>query len=157
MTAAARLEANSIPEPNSGCRLWLGARNAGGYGNIIVEGQTRAVHRVAYEEAFGPIPDGMLVCHRCDIRSCCEPSHLFLGRHRDNSADMVAKDRQSRGPRREMQGEKHPRAKLTPEQVAAIVRDGRFQREIAADYGISQTHVSAIKNRQTWSHMREAT
>jgi len=51
-------------------------------------------HRVAYKQFVGPIPGGMLVCHSCDNRLCCNPAHLFLGSPRDNTRDMIAKDRQ---------------------------------------------------------------
>ena len=75
-----------IPEPNTGCWLWLGFISPDGYG-------TRLAHRRAWELARGPIPDGMLVCHRCDVRHCVNPDHLFLGTHLDNMRDMIRKGR----------------------------------------------------------------
>ncbi|MHB1172823.1 MAG: HNH endonuclease signature motif containing protein [Lacisediminihabitans sp.] len=51
------------------------------------------VHRLAWQDANGPIPDGMLVCHRCDNPACYHLPHLFLGTYADNNRDMVAKGR----------------------------------------------------------------
>lgn len=85
----------TMPEPNTGCLFWLGVVNNYGYGLVGVVGKKspQLVHRVAYERFVGPIPDGMKVCHRCDTRSCCEPSHLFIGTQKDNLRDMFAKKR----------------------------------------------------------------
>jgi len=81
------------PVPESGCWLWSGATYASGYGAFRRKGKNYLTHRVAYEQAFGPVPDGMLICHRCDVRSCCNPSHLFVGTYTDNNRDMGKKGR----------------------------------------------------------------
>lgn len=84
----------------SGCWQWQGRIGAQGYGRVtrrnfgLVE---KSVHRWAWEQARGPIPKGMLVCHTCDNRACFNPEHLFLGDHVDNAVDMVRKGRWSDG------------------------------------------------------------
>jgi len=147
-TLAERLEYYSIPEPNSGCLLWLGSGTVDGYGQIRDLGPMRRAHRVSWRLAFGPIPDGLLVCHKCDVRACINPDHLFLGTHADNVADRDAKGRRI-APR----GEESGLSKLTDAEVLAIRADGRRQIDIARDYGIRQTHVSAIKHGVAWRHL----
>ena len=84
-------------EPNNDTaeaqKVELGTTINGGYGHISVGGWPVLTHRFAYEQANGPIPGGMSVCHRCDNPPCCNPAHLFLGTHSDNMRDMVAKGR----------------------------------------------------------------
>ena len=78
------------------CWLWLGGTASKGYGHFSMGGrggkQVNA-HRAAYEFHYGPIPEGMLVCHSCDNPPCVNWNHLFLGTHQDNVRDMWAKGR----------------------------------------------------------------
>lgn len=86
------------PEPNSGCWLWTGGTvQPGGYGVFAprTSPQTTA-HRVSWMLFVGPIPDGLQVCHHCDVRLCVNPDHLFLGTSQDNHSDMVRKKRGTR-------------------------------------------------------------
>lgn len=103
-------------------------------------------HRISWEIHRGPIPEGMSVCHHCDVPTCVNPEHLFIGTHADNMSDMKRKGRQARG---EHQG----LARLTRKQVLAIREDPRSQTAIAKDYGVHQPHISKIKRREIWSHI----
>jgi hypothetical protein len=88
-----------IPEPNTGCWLWIGSSfGPGKYGQMYRRGEGGRVrmigaHRAFWERENGPVPVGMYVCHRCDTPPCVNTSHLFLGTARDNNRDMVAKGR----------------------------------------------------------------
>ena len=90
-----RVMARCYDDP-SGCLIFTGARTAKGYGRIGAGGRSRGqlyVHRVVWEHHNGPIPEGMVVMHRCDVSSCCAIDHLQVGTYAENTADMVAKGR----------------------------------------------------------------
>lgn len=91
-------EARSIPVPESGCWIWLGAEKGNGYGNVRQGRGNIPAHRRSFIESFGPVPTGVDVCHRCDTRCCINPDHLFLGTRLDNMRDCAAKGRLSQGP-----------------------------------------------------------
>jgi hypothetical protein len=63
------------------------------YGMFFLDGKFRMAHRVAYSIHYGPIPDGLEMCHKCDNGFCCNPNHLWLGTHRDNMRDCISKGR----------------------------------------------------------------
>ena len=79
-----------LPE---GCWEWTGALTHG-YGNVRRQAYSDSkAHRLAWQMAYGPIPEGMQVLHHCDNRKCVRPDHLFLGTAADNLYDMLAKGR----------------------------------------------------------------
>lgn len=85
--------AHSAAPNEHGCVEWTGGRDQLGYGRISIRGTTVRAHRLSWELKNGPIPAGMIVCHKCDNPPCINPDHLFIGTHRDNAADRFAKGR----------------------------------------------------------------
>lgn len=79
------------------CWLWTGCIDKSGYGKVKIKGVHKRSHRVSYEMRFGQIPDGLFVCHKCDVRNCVNPEHLFLGTNMDNVRDAMSKGRFPRG------------------------------------------------------------
>lgn len=135
-----------------GCWLWTGATNAAGYGLLgrgrRGEGNARASH-VSYELAFGPIPDGLWVLHRCDNPRCVRPDHLFLGTHTDNMADAKAKGRMKPPPLHE--GERCHLSKLTESDVRAMRElNDLSERELGRRFGVSRNAARSIRNGLTW-------
>jgi len=93
------IERYAIPEPNSGCWLWDGGLTRKGYGRFRYKDRAFTAHRYVWRLFKGEIPEGMLVCHRCDVRCCVNLDHLFLGTDRDNVRDMIKKNRGNQGIR----------------------------------------------------------
>lgn len=134
------------------CWIWTGHRGAPGYGMIlrgVASGDRDVVvyaHRVSFEIHHGPIPEGLVVRHSCDVRLCVRPDHLSLGTQADNMRDMVERGRSAKGYR-------HSQAKLADADVAAIrarLAAGDTQSSIAIDYGVTQSAISGIKTGKRW-------
>lgn len=130
------------------CWVWTASCNSHGYGKITRDGSTIAAHRIAYEEANGPIASDLVIRHRCDNRKCVNPAHLVAGTQKDNMDDMAR-----RGRRACFKGERHGNAKLNEDKVRAIRADARPQKIIAAHYGVSVPTISEVKNRKIWVHV----
>jgi hypothetical protein len=88
-----------VKKAESGCWEYQGYRHPKGYGGMAYRGKGWRTHRLSYYLFKGPIPDGMLVCHTCDVRHCINPNHLFLGTIETNNKDMVAKGRYAWDPK----------------------------------------------------------
>lgn len=126
-------------DERTGCLLWNRSKVRGGYGRATRDGREVYTHRLAWEAANGgPVPAGMQVCHRCDVRHCVEPSHLFLGTQADNYNDMLAK-------RRHSFGERHACAKISSEDVLQIRSSSDTITVIGARFGISPTYAAEIR------------
>lgn len=94
-----RVERFAVPEPNTGCWLWIGAVDPHGYGVLSVRNKIRFAHRASWEAHRGIIPSGMVVMHKCDNPPCVNPAHLAVGTQDENMADMARKGRVRRGSR----------------------------------------------------------
>jgi len=148
----------AIPEPNTGCALWAMSCFYNGYGQTKHPRTHRVMgaHRLSWELSNGPIPTGLQVCHKCDVPSCVNPDHLFLGTPKDNMADRGRKGRQHR-PMGELQGSH----KLTHEQAVTILSEQRPLRlkkanELAEAFGITVAHVYRVRRGERWSHLKAA-
>lgn len=139
-------------EKTDGCWLWIGAKSAHRYGHLHFAGMQVKAHRFSWQMHFGAIPDGMEVCHRCDVGICVRPDHLFLGTHKDNMNDRDAKCRLGRRER----GEDHHEAKLCAACVVEIRRaraDGVGPRALGRLYGVHRGTILRIVKRETWAHV----
>lgn len=133
------------------CWEWNGCKNVHGYGFFHLEKLTTA-HRSSWTLFKGNIPDGMWVLHKCDNRSCVNPSHLFLGTAKENTGDMFQKNR-NRNPK----GEELPQAILTACQVKKckeLYATGDFTyRGIAKMFGVHPVTIGDIIRGDTWTHV----
>lgn len=103
---------------------------------------------MSYALAYGKVPDGKFVLHKCDNPRCVNPDHLFLGSAQDNVDDMIAKGRQVIPDR---SGEKNGRARLTVAIVNEIRKQGMKAKEVMLRYGIGRTQAYRIVNNEQWS------
>lgn len=113
-----------------------------GYGHINVKGIKIPAHRLSYEMHNGAIPEGMYICHKCDVRHCVNPHHLFPGTHLDNMQDKAAKGRASK--------------KLTDNCVVTIkqrIANGESELSISKDFNVNRQTINRIKLNQLWSHV----
>lgn len=140
-----------IVDGETGCWIWQLGRDASGYGTINrLDCQEKRAHRYFYEKRFGPIPAGMLVCHRCDNPPCVNPDHLFLGTYKDNAHDSMNKGRWPNGSQRSQ-------AKLTESQVLEIRliygSGGTTQLDLARKFGVSRSLVRNIVLNKAWRQL----
>lgn len=156
-----RFDANV--QKGDGCWEWSGSLMNSGYGRFNLKKRWQSAHRMAYSATHGPIPEGLLVCHKCDNPRCVRPSHLFLGTCKDNVHDCIRKGRCSSGDshwlRRTpgvMAGEANPHAMLTESQVIAMLTclsDGMTRQEVADKFKVRKEIVSRIDRGKSWSHV----
>lgn len=150
MTLLQRFEKKYIPEPNSGCWLWLGTINNAGYGRLRYDKSKSlgSAHRIAWELFRGPIPDGLLALHRCDNSYCVNPDHLFIGDYKAN-----VRDSKQKGRRAKWVGKLNNSVKLSESDVLKIrTRTGRLI-DVAKEFGVCVTTISNIRRRINWSHI----
>lgn len=156
-----RVMARIEPVTESGCWIFMGALNEAGYGivgkGVRGSGNDRT-HRIVWTHYNGDIPDGMFICHKCDVPQCCNPSHLFLGTAKDNHADMQKKKRDSKPPRNyHDKGEYRYNAKLTEDDVRTIRKmheDGLSAYKISKIINkVRHSVIWRVCEKLTWKHV----
>ncbi len=138
-------------DTNGGCWLWGSSITPRGYGMCNAGGKWRRAHRVSWEVYHGPIPEGLSVCHRCDMPACVNPDHLFVATHLENM-----RDRDTKGRRSPPQGEAHGGSKLRDNDVREIRRlaaVGLSRRDIATRYSMSKSAIDFILTGRRWTHV----
>lgn len=149
ITPTARIEAGSMPEPNSGCWLWLESVNRKGYAHLRYEAKMHRANRFSYSAYKGQIPEGLMVLHSCDNPLCVNPEHLSLGTAKDNNDD-----RDRKGRHRSLKLDQHPRTKFALTDIDDIRASQTPATELAAIYGVSKGTIAAIKTGRNWkSHI----
>ncbi len=138
-----------VDKTNS-CWLWTGATSKDGYGRFDA-GSIRRAHRFSWALHFGPPPAGLMVCHHCDVRTCVNPDHLFLGTARDNAQDALAKGRLT-GP----VGPK-PYTVVVPPDVALEIRSmfpsSKDAHKAAAHFGFSRKVCWDVIRRRSFRYL----
>ncbi len=140
-------------QKGDGCWQWLGGTFGGRYGQFRALGRKVKAHRFAWEITYGPVPNGKILCHRCDNMLCVRPHHLFVGTHADNAADRSAKGRSARFNAPILKGDRNPSAVLTVTKVATIrdrLSKGERRAELAAQFNVSKSTIDQIARGETW-------
>lgn len=140
-----------VQKSDSGCWMWTGALVGRGYGNFWDGNHYPPAHVFSWKLVNGEIPDGLFVLHRCDVRACVNPDHLFLGTQRDNIRDMMSKNRHRMGG---PSGERNGNSKLLADQVKTIrhlyFAERRSYKEIAEHFSVSRVLIGRIVNNKIW-------
>lgn len=136
------------------CWIWRPSAESNHHGRFHIGKLGKAMigsHRWSYEFNLGPIPNDMLVCHRCDNPPCVNPGHLFLGTSSDNMKDCVQKGRSVNN-----RGESCGTAKLTNKQVLDIRSRSvcwGSEKRLAKEFGVNPNTICHIRKGRTWKHV----
>lgn len=143
-----RLWKNISKQNGDGCWEWNGAKNINGYGILNIDQVPILTHRLAWKSENGEIENGLHVLHKCNNPPCCRPSHLYLGKDKENARDRVLAGTTTKG-------EKNPGSKFTEQQILEIRKKGRTigGTELAKMYGVYPSAISKIINRRNWKHI----
>lgn len=134
-----------IVDPITGCHLWTGELSDNGYARFKRQGKWVKVHREMCKIHHG-LASHQKALHTCDVRRCINPEHLYPGSHRDNVRDAVTRHRT-------ICGEKHRSAKLTEQQVRAIITSKERGVDLAERFGVKPPIISKIRRGQKWQRV----
>lgn len=132
----------------NGCWLWLGACSPTGYASARINGRTRQLHRAVLERVNGKPLEKLFACHRCDVRRCVSPGHLFAGTQSDNMRDFAHKRRAKLGtvltaapPEKWL-----PRAETSKDAAITLRSRGLSYSKIGEEIGCSKKHAWMLVN-----------
>lgn len=129
----------------SGCWIWMGKLrrridDSERYGVITIQGREQYVHRTMFLLRHGKITHGLEVCHKCDIRCCINPDHLYSGTRKRNLMDAVSRGRMSR-----------KLGILAVREIRNMIRGGFLPKEISRRFGVNRTTIQRIRSRKIWA------
>lgn len=142
------------------CILSMKGLQRSGYSVVYFEGKSWPAHRLAYKLAHGRIPKGKIICHKCDVRNCINPKHLYAGTYKDNSNDCFNRKRHIylAHPERLARGERVNTAKLDQSDIKKILKlrhskswPGKYK--VAKQFGVGATTIQDIVSKTTWRHI----
>lgn len=151
LSAPMRFHMGYSIDPNTKCWVWAGISGKTRYGRFKLDGTSNGVlqmgpHRYSWMIHYGPILDGLAVCHKCDNPKCVNPEHLFLGTQKDNLQDAIQKGRT-------LKGSLNSNSRLTEGMVLEIRSSRDLLRILAKKYGVTMACISAIQKRRSWKHI----
>ena len=138
-----------VQQDTSGCWLWIGSISHNGYGQLWIARRKVMAHRHSWEWHFGPIQSGKMICHKCDVRNCVNPDHLFIGTALENNRDCLRKGRAAIGS-------KNGQSKLTEDKVRrikALPPNSNLWR-VAELLGVNRSTIERVLRGDTWSHVK---
>lgn len=153
MNLREKFDALWIPEPNSGCWIWLGTvaypRESYPRPCLRVGANNKFASRISFELSVGKIPDGKWILHKCDNSMCVNPAHLYAGTREENVRDAVSR-------RRLRSGERHPKARLLESDIRLISRlrkRGWKIKTLMEWFEVSRSSIWKIYKGKTWIYV----
>ena len=136
---------SKLNEANGGCWVWIGRTNKCGYGSFSISNKEhKRAHRYSWELRWGKLSSSrIMVCHKCDIRVCVNPDHLFIGLAEDNNRDCIAKGRNAHG----LSSGRH---KLTLDNVKEILTSNLSNVELGKKFSVDHSSIARIRSGKGW-------
>lgn len=133
------------------CWLYNGSTGKDGYARFRYDGKYKVVHRFIYETFYGPLKKEQLCCHKCDVRNCINPAHIFIGSSKDNLQDMVKKGRS-------LTGEKNHKCRIKEDDINKIIemrKNKETLESIGKKFEVTKHAIYSILNGRTWKHLKK--